>query len=91
MVGALGVWAASGWGFSEVGAQAFALLDDPQVALQRRVLTAGEALQHRKLTASADHDVPIALTAPPGGLGGRHAVVRAARVLAEIDLDSTTR
>jgi hypothetical protein len=91
VVGALGVWADGVRGGSEVGAKAFALLDDPAVALQWWVLTAGEALQHRKLTTSADHDVAITLAAPPSGLASRHAIVRAARVLAEIDLDSTAR
>ncbi len=52
VVGALGVWADGVRGGREVGAKAFALLDDPAVALQRWVLTAGEALQHRKLTTT---------------------------------------
>ena len=87
MIGTIHVRAGWFWGYTQVGAKPLAFLSDALITLERRILAAGMAFEHRELPASTDHSIAVTLRAAPSGLGGWDAVILTVGVLAEVDLN----
>jgi hypothetical protein len=72
---------------TQIDAKTLALLSDALVTLERRILAAGMALEHRILPTSTDHRIAVTLGAAPRGLGRWNAIILTAGILAEVYLD----
>ena len=87
VVGAVHIRTGRFHGWAQIGAETFALLSDALVTLERWILTASVALEHRELRASTNDGIAVALRAAPSSRGGRYAVILTVGILAEVDLD----